>query len=70
MLESQAGTSGANPPGGRIRARCRVPLIMDSNRAAAPGDHARACAPGMAGGRLALGVDVPETGFIASGKHS
>ena len=70
MMDGQAATRGEHPPGGRIRARRRVPVIMVSIRAAAPGDQARARAPGMAGGRLALGIDGMKTGFIASGKHS
>jgi len=30
----------------------------------------QAAAPGMAGGRLGLGIDALKTGFITSGKHS
>jgi hypothetical protein len=70
MMDGQAATRGEHPPGGRIRARRRVPAIVVSNRATAPGDHVRARAPGTAGGRMALGIDGMKTGFIASGKHS
>lgn len=53
-----------------IRARRRVPALMVSNRATVPGYHARARAPGMAGGRVAVGVDGLKTGLQDIRKHS